>query len=563
MDLVTSDNKHSFEMTSQGLCLGNQIICGQFEVMGLARTPQSENWSTVLKFVDHDKVEHQLFISANELLDAKSLTEKLVQNGLKVCSPNKRDKIVEYISNHITEYRFLILETSGWQNKGFYLPFSNEFIGKTNETTISRLKNQSVAKSKRLGSLEEWNNKLGYLMKENSNLLLASSTVLASPLLKLMGKQNYGFNFVGKSSIGKSTILEFAASVIGNSSKGSENYLCNFRTTDNALESIGWGHSDLCLMLDEFGQLDPYKVKDAIYLLGNGFTKGRSSKSGEANERKSFSITYLSSSEVSLNGVLAQIGQKTKSGLEVRFIDIEAEVSSANGCYENLHGFKSGKELSDYIKRESKKQYGSLFDEYIRHLVKQSHENEAVLVNKLQNWSNDFINSFPEIENQITNRIISSIALNYASMMFAIEIELLSHLDQSELILGLQKAVYSISEKFGNVHNEENQIIESIIDFIQVNEKSRFDIDESGSIKVFNRAGIIKNINGERFYCIFGSALNKEICSSWSLKQISNALEKHGFLKRNAQNKFSHSINFGNETLRAYPINSKILEYDF
>lgn len=548
-------------MTTQGLRFGDQIICGRFEVKGWARTPHSESWSTVLKFTDRDNKEHELFISTNELFDSKTLIERLAHNGLKINIPSKKEKIVEFITNYHTDQRFLILESSGWHDNGFYLPYSNTYIGSEELQTITKLKPHSIAKTAVLGQLDCWNERLGFLMTDNSNLILAASTVLAAPLLKILGKQNYGFNFVGKSSIGKSTILEYAASVIGSSSKGSENYLCNFRTTDNALESIGWGHNNMCLMLDEFGQLEPYKAKDSIYMLGNGFTKGRSSKTGEANERKSFNITYLSSSEVGLRNVLAQTGQQTKSGLEVRFIDIEADVSPEHGCYENLHGFKSGKELSDYIKSETKKTYGSLFDSFIKKLVLKMNESEEDTIGQLKTWYNDFIIGTHSNNNQITNRIISSLALNYAAMMFAIENNLID-LNTANLIINLQKIVHDISEKFGESHNEENQIIEAVRDFIFNHGNSRFESELNNGLKTNNRAGIFKEMDGAHYYCIFGVNLRKEICSGWTSKQVTLALEKHGFLKRDNTMRFSHTINFGNEILRAYPIHSRILEYE-
>lgn len=562
MDTEHIKPQHLFEMTAQGLRLGDQIICGCFEVMGLARTPLSENWSTILKFADRDNKEHELFISTNELLDSKTLIERLAHNGLKINVPSKKEKIVEHITNYHTDQRFLILENSGWHDNGFYLPYTNSYIGTEQHRTITKLKPHSIAKTAVTDQLECWNSQLGFLMKDNSNLILAASTVLAAPLLKILGKQNYGFNFVGKSSIGKSTILEYAASVIGSSTKGSENYLCNFRTTDNALESIGWGHNDMCLMLDEFGQLEPYKVKDCIYMLGNGFTKGRSSKTGEANERKSFNITYLSSSEVGLKNVLAQSGQQTKSGLEVRFIDIEADVSSENGCYENLHGFKSGKELSDYIKSKTKKTYGSLFDSFIKKLVLKLNESDEDFKKQLMTWYNDFISATQTNNNQITNRIISSLALNYTAMMFAIENDLIS-LKTANLVINLQKVAHDISEKYGESHNEENLIIAEIRDFILNHRNSRFQTHQDETLKIHNRAGVIKDLNKEIHYCIFGNILKKEICSGWTLKQITLALEKHGYINKNAQDKFSHPISFGNETFRAYPIHHKILEFEF
>lgn len=348
--------------------------------------------------------------------------------------------------------------------------------------------------------------------------------------------------------------------LMGNSCKGPENYICNFRATDNALESIGWGHSDLCLLLDEFGQLDPFKAKDTIYLLGNGSTKARSSKNGEANERKSFSITYLSTAEVGLKNVLAQTTQRAKAGLEVRFVDIDAEVSS-NGCFENLHGFKNGKELADYIKAQTKTTYGGLFDSFIKKLVAEIQNNEVEMKARLENWQQEFIKNAPVSNNEVTNRIISSLGLNYAALNFAFDHGLLN-INKSNAITCLLKIAAAIVEKFGPVHSEERMIVEEIRDFILANQRSRFESDFSPDLKVYNRVGFTKQIHGRDYFCVFGSALTKDICPSSSLKQIGMALEKFGYISRNSENRFSHVIPFNQENLRAYPISTQILEFD-
>lgn len=554
------NNNCSYSMTAGGLMEKDVLVCSPFEVLGKARRHDGTGWSHVVGLIDDDKNNHQILISSSELSDFKILVDKLTDSGLVIFNFSKKSAIANYIASASINSRFLIPNNSGWQGKSFYFPHTNKLVTTDDFKTINKSAMNCVAKNNIMGTLAEWNQKLGFLMKGNSNLILGFSTTLAAPLLKLLNKQNYGFNLVGKSSIGKTTCMEFAASLIGSTEKGNQNYVTNFRTTDNGLESVCYGHNDFCLMLDEFSQAQ--KISETVYLLGNGTTKGRASKLGEAVKRNQFNLTFLVSSELKLQQALLAKKESIKLGMEVRFIDIDVEIGNSSSCYEHLHGFLNGKELSDYIKQQTKSFYGSFYLEYINFLVADLNNNEQELLSKLNKWIDEFMDGeLVKSDNEVISRILSSLAINYAAAMYAVENGLVG-LNQKDLILGLTRFTQMIREVHANSNSESKHIVQEILDFILKNEKSRFDgTDES---KIHNRAGTIKDFNGSKYFCIYKNVVNKEICSNYSPKQISFALETHGFLVRDSENRLTKNIYFDkdNPNVRCYCIDSKILEWD-
>ncbi len=565
-------NSNTIEMTTAGLVEGASLICSAFEIIGEARSHQGDSWSKVIIVYDSDNKKHQLLIKNSDLIEPKIVLQRMVDLGLRIHMPLKKQQIVNFISIAESEIRVLIPKSSGWYDDKFYLPNTNELVPAAEEKTISNELSDCFAKNNIKGSLLEWNNRLGRLLTGNSNLILAATTVLAAPLLKHLNVQNYGLNFLGTSSKGKSTICEFAASVIGDTSKNENNYIVNFRTTDNALESICWGHNDLCLVLDEFGQLDPYKVKDTVYLLGNGTVKRRSDKNGDLRAKKSFSLTFLSSSEVSLSDAITSGGQKIKSGMEVRFIDIDSQVSEKFGCFENIQDFNSSKDFVDHIKNETKKLHGSLFFRFIQILSEDLINNKSIL-----DSFNQSINSFCKMlvqksDSPLINRIYKSIGLNYAVGVYAINKKLLP-IDEDDLLASLKKVAEGLRNTVGKTNGEEHSILSSLSDYIFKFQNSKFENDELEVDSVFpplnsfikiplDRAGFIKTIDDTECYLLNGNKL-KEICSCSNIKQISKVLNKHNLLKTDNTDTLTKVVylNKLRSSQRFYVISSSILNH--
>ncbi|WP_328517257.1 DUF927 domain-containing protein [Commensalibacter papalotli (ex Botero et al. 2024)] len=89
-------------------------------------------------------------------------------------------------------------------------------------------------------------------------------------------------HLVGKSQSGKSTALFVAASIWGKGARDGQ--VRSWRHTGNGLEGIANETSDLCLILDEFGEASAKEIGDIIYMLANAIGKGRANELGNARE---------------------------------------------------------------------------------------------------------------------------------------------------------------------------------------------------------------------------------------------------------------------------------------
>ncbi len=175
-------------------------------------------------------------------------------------------------------------------------------------------------------------------------------------------------NFIGKSSIGKTTALQVAASIWGNS-----NFIKQWRTTSNALESIAASHNHGLLILDELGQVSAKDVAQLFYMLGNEQGKQRMYSDTSLRKSKHWKLAILSSGEVGIADKIEESGQKIKAGQLVRCIDIDANIGKY-GIYNTLHGFENGSALSNFLKQNTKKYYGVVAEEFIRCLIDNMNE---------------------------------------------------------------------------------------------------------------------------------------------------------------------------------------------
>jgi putative DNA primase/helicase len=114
-----------------------------------------------------------------------------------------------------------------------------------------------------------------------------------------------GFHIRGDSSIGKSTTLEVAASAYGSP----DNYMLNWDATKNSMEEVAEAHNDCLMVIDELGMVDAVVIGNTIYMLANGYGKGRMGK-----KKRRFRVLTLTSGETSLAEIMTEAGQSTMKG---------------------------------------------------------------------------------------------------------------------------------------------------------------------------------------------------------------------------------------------------------
>lgn len=194
--------------------------------------------------------------------------------------------------------------------------------------------------------------------------MLAVAAGFAGPCLGLLKLDGGGVHLRGGSSTGKTTALAVAASMYGPPA-----YARTWRQTDNALEGIAALHSDLLLILDEIGQLDPRHAGQVAYLLANGQGKGRSRRDGSPRAMATWRVLFLSAGEVGLSDVVVQGGGKVRAGQEVRVIDLPADAGAGMGLFEALPAGLTPGAFADTLKAEASKCYGHALPAFLHALV--------------------------------------------------------------------------------------------------------------------------------------------------------------------------------------------------
>jgi uncharacterized protein (DUF927 family) len=82
------------------------------------------------------------------------------------------------------------------------------------------------------GTLADWRKHVADPCFGHSLLMFSIAAFLASPLMKIMGLSTVGFNLVGPTSIGKSTVLRVGGSVWGGG--GQHGFVRTWHSTMNA-----------------------------------------------------------------------------------------------------------------------------------------------------------------------------------------------------------------------------------------------------------------------------------------------------------------------------------------
>jgi putative DNA primase/helicase len=78
-------------------------------------------------------------------------------------------------------------------------------------------------------------------------------------------------------------------------------------------------------MLDELSQVQPREAGEIAYMLANGSGKLRANIKGEAREKATWRLLFLSSGEVTLAEHMTEGGKKARAGMEIRLVDIHAD----------------------------------------------------------------------------------------------------------------------------------------------------------------------------------------------------------------------------------------------
>jgi putative DNA primase/helicase len=542
--------------TNDGDEVEHRFLCSYLVVKYRTRDFEGVNWGYLLEIRDADHKIKEIAIPAKMLAgDSLELRQLLLDNGLSL-APRSNKMLDQYIITSKPQKNIRCVTQTGWSNGVYVLP--HKIYQYKNKEEIRLQQSSSIfINYKKENNLSSWQEKIGKYAKNNINMMFVISLALAAPLIHLVNMENIAIHLVGPSSIGKTTLLSIASSVWGNS-------IHNWRTTDNAAETIAELSNDSLLLFDELGQVDGFAADQLSYMLGNGLGKLRSKRSGDAKDIKRFRLALLSSGENGLSSKLQEVGRKVKAGQSVRLLEISA--NRKYGIFDDLHDFKSGDEFARYLKDVCISNRGTLIDAFLDKLVKNKEEIIKTVQKFRKAWEEEVIANYPESDGQV-QRVISKFSLIAACGEICIALKLLPF-EELEVSKSCKELLKNwINSRGGTLPQEILEAIKNLQEFIEEHGNSRFEDAWSDEQKlIHNRAGFRKleedlDENNIWSYYFLPSAFNKLIGNA-NKADVCNYLKSKGILEiERSSGKSAKKIrikNFG--ITRCYHINHNQLE---
>ncbi|MFQ1918062.1 DUF927 domain-containing protein [Aeromonas veronii] len=332
-------------------------------VTACGRDTAGLGWGLQVRWYSPDGRPQEAFIPHVHLLaEGREALMKLMDGGYRFNLGMKR-QLIDYLNSKNPYKTFIRVDRLGWIPDTHIFMLGDGPVGSTNDNEYTYTGNNPT-QSDVAGTLDEWRDDVAALCLGNSRLLLSTSLAFVGPLLRLTNQSSFGVHLVGPSSIGKSTAMLVAASVLGKPA----NKIQTWNATKVGLETTAGLFNDSTLFLDEIGQADPHVLGDTIYMLANGEGRARANADLSRRAKLQWRTTFLSNGEVDLEHSLASVGKRHKAGHDVRMINIEAD-TDRHGIFEELHGYPNGASLSKALAERTAQYHGIAFRSFVEELT--------------------------------------------------------------------------------------------------------------------------------------------------------------------------------------------------
>lgn len=537
----------TFVKKGEETILHNVWICSPLHIIAQTSDKLVGNFGRFLKFKNTLRT-WKTWSMPMELLrgSGEELRGELLSMGLLI-DPDQHKLFMRYLLHLPPKKEMRCALQTGWHEKTFVLP--DTVIGPEAEDIIFQSGACAHGGHGLAGNLHDWREGVSVVAQDNPMLMLGLSCAFAAPLLEFCNAEGGGVHLVGDSSSGKTTILDAACSVYG----GKE-YRRTWRSTANGMEGTAALYNDCLLPLDEISECDPKEVAAIAYLLGNGTGKQRAGKSGAAKEPARWRCFVLSTGERTVATTINEAGGRAKAGQAIRLIDIFS--GRKFGCWDRLYGHQNGASFSDAIKKSAAKNYGHAGRCFIENLSFDIRDFAAEL---------EIIKNLSEFQVIDAEGQEKRAGARFALIAYAGELATeygITGWEKGSAIKAAGIAFKAWCKQRGKGNEEQQQLFESLADFIDKHRDSRFsDIAGQPDNRIVqNRAGYWDDSNDKRIY-YFNAPGMREALNGFDFKRSLSKLSEYGVIPQSGSSgeyAKPRRVN-GGEPVRLYEINYKVL----
>ncbi|MCR9073585.1 MAG: DUF927 domain-containing protein [Alphaproteobacteria bacterium] len=365
-----------YRLSSSGIAhrapMGSRALpfCSPFRVKALVEEPKSKTWSRVIELLNPRGELVECLLTEGTLTGRpRDAIAKLSDRGLQVSNDYQIKTILELIRTWpvpTEAYRTLITKVGWSPARDAFTLTSGRILTRKGAAAAYQFGGDPVGEE--IGSLETWRAHIAALATGNTNLVFAICLGLSTPLLASTDLGTLIYHFFGKTSRGKTRLLQTAMTVWPKL-WGKEK---TWAGTINGLEGeIAKSHSIL-LGLDELRSDGTPDLQAVIYRFANGTSKAKGRKEGGALDREDWCTAVISNGEDPFVDVLSQLGGIPTGGQGVRMLDIPA--TGRWGIFDNLHGAETSDDFVDHLDRAIKKSWGAAGAAFVERLLERDVE---------------------------------------------------------------------------------------------------------------------------------------------------------------------------------------------
>lgn len=497
-----------------------QWLCSPLRVVASTRDAEQSEWGRLLVFTDLDAHTHR-WPMPFELLagDGSELRATLLREGVRITSNRAlRSRLETYLQQVPPRIKARCVSCTGWHGNAFALP--RETYGDSDaEPVLLQGANLGAVALGKSGTLAEWRELVAAACAGNSRLVLALSMAFAAPCLGLLQCEGGGVHLRGPSSGGKSTALHLAASVYG----PPDGYGQTWRATDNGLEGAASVHSDLLLVLDELGQLEPKHAGQVAYLLANGQGKARSRRDGSPRAVARWRVLFLSAGEIGLGDLVTQNGGQVHAGQEVRVIDLPADASAGFGLFDRVPDGVSPSAFADKLKVSVAKLHGTALPVFLKALTANQDKHRETLQALRAEVSAQLAVS--DSSGQV-RRVADRFALIAAAGELATALDLTGWATGEATNAARACFAAWLAARGTSGDAEPAAMLAQVRGFLEANGEARFTpwIADDRTPRTINRAGYRRDGDSGPTYYVETEAFRKEVCKGFDHRAVARVL---------------------------------------
>jgi uncharacterized protein (DUF927 family) len=548
-------------------------VSAPFELLGQVADGNSSDWGIVLRWPDlrgtiHEWTVPRAFLHA----ESRQIAQALEVQGLR-CSINT--KLLRDFLMYTKVPRILhSVDTAGWhsgkEGHVYVLADGTVFGGAEHTVILKPEARKSGLECAPSGTLEEWQVNIARYCVKNPRLALFVAAAFTGPLLDPASEPSGGFHLIGKSRSGKSSAMRAAASVWGKSNAK----MLTWRGTSNGMEGIAKVSSDGLLLLDEMGQAEDREIGNTIYMLANETGKVRAGRTGEARDRATWRVLFLSTGEVGLEAKMMEANKTAATGLNIRLVDLTADAGRGMGVFEDIHDKKDAATLADHLREASRQYYGTAIREFLEQLSKLRADGSGDLDTLVASFREEFTNAYVP---QDADGQVRSVAGRFS--LIAAAGELAAAFGVTGWPEGVAKdaagkcfRIWLTSRGHAGA-GEDQKAVAQIRHFLIQHGASRFEDPNGGAgdgesdtpRTIYNRVGwrIPSQSAAGYDYAIPKDMWEKEVCRGVEPQQAARVLKERGLLVRTEDGRLMTKVTIpGQGRPRVYLISGSIVGAD-